>query len=59
MSSVKKARETMRTAFDADPDFKMGYISNIAMILHDHYGITDYDKRNRAAEDILKLIFYS
>jgi len=58
MSSVKKARKIMREAFDADPDFKLGYIANIAMLLHDHYGITDYDKRNAAAEDILKLIFY-
>ena len=58
MSRVKKARETMRKAFDKDPDFKMSYIANIAMRLHDHYGITDYDKRNAIAEDILELIFY-
>lgn len=68
MSSVKKARKIMREAFDADPDFKMGYIANIAMLLYDRLekdGITlpneilDYDKRNAAAEDILELIFYS
>jgi len=58
MEEIKKARETMRNAFDEDPDFKMGYIANIAMLLHDHHGITNYDKRNAAAEDILKLIFY-
>jgi hypothetical protein len=58
MNEIKKARETMRKAFDEDPDFKMGYIANIAMLLHDNYGITDYDERNAAAEDILKLIFY-
>jgi len=58
MNKIARARETMRNAFDADPDFKMVYIANIAMLLHDHYGITDYDKRNVAAEDILKLIFY-
>jgi len=59
MNKIARARKTMKDAFDADPDFKMGYIANIAMLLHDHYGITDYDKRNAAAEDILKLIFYS
>lgn len=58
MDEIKKARKTMRTAFDEDPDFKMSYIANIAMLLHDHHGITNYEKRNAAAEDILKLIFY-
>lgn len=58
MNKIKKARKTMRDAFDADPDFKMSYIANIAMLLYDHHGITDYDKRNAAAEDILKLVFY-
>jgi len=59
MNKIQKARKTMRDAFDADSDFKMGYIANIAMLLHDHHGITNYEKRNAAAEDILKLIFYS
>lgn len=58
MEGIKKARETMRTAFDKDPDFKMSYIANIAMLLYDHHDITNYEKRNVAAEDILKLIFY-
>jgi len=58
INKIKKARKTMADAFDKDPDFKMGYIANIAMLLHDHHGITNYDKRNAAAEDILKLIFY-
>ena len=58
MDQIKRARKTMRDAFDKDPDFKMGYIANIAMRLHDHHGITNYDKRNAAAEDILELIFY-
>lgn len=59
MNKIAKARKTMRDAFDKDEDFKYGYIANIAMLLHDRHGITNYDKRNAAAEDILQLVFYS
>ena len=55
---IKEARETMRKAFEEDEGFKEGYISNIAMLLHDKYGVTDHEKRNNAAEDILRLIFW-
>jgi hypothetical protein len=58
---IVKARKVMKDAFEADSQpggFKDGYISNIAMLLHDHYGITNFETRNKAAEDILKLIFY-
>ena len=58
MNEIEKARETMRDAFEKDPDFKMGYVANIAMLLHDQYGLTDFGERNAAAEDILELIFY-
>ena len=56
-NNIKEARRIFKDAFDRDPDFRYGYQSNIAMLLHDQYGITDYDKRNAAANDILKLIF--
>ena len=59
MNQIQKARKVFRDAFDKDPDFKLTYVANIAMLLHDHHGITDFDKRNAAAEDILKLVFYS
>lgn len=55
---IPKARKIFRDAFNKDSDFKMSYRANIAMLLHDHHGITNYDKRNRVAEDILNLIFY-
>jgi len=58
MNEIAKARETMRERFEQDKGFKQGYMANIAMLLHDRYGITDYDTRNKAAEDLLKLIFY-
>lgn len=58
---IKAARETMREAFKTDDDFKHGYVANIAMLFYDRYGkgnyITNREKRNQAAEDILDLIF--
>lgn len=56
--SIKEAREVMRNAFDKDADFKDSYVSNVAMLLHDNYGVTDYKIRNAAARDIIKRIFY-
>lgn len=58
VSAIKAARETMRGAFEEDEHFKHGYVSNIAMLLHDQYRITDYEERTQAAEDILRLIFW-
>lgn len=58
MNKIQKARKVMRDAFEKDEGFKLGYVSNIAMLLHDRYGITDIDIRNKAAEDILKKIFW-
>ena len=57
--SIQEARETIRQAFEDDPNFRLGYQANIAMLLHDRHGITDYDARNAAADDIIKLIFES
>jgi len=54
---IKRAREVIAKALEQDEDLKLGYVSNIAMLLHDRYDITDYDQRNQAAEDILKLLF--
>ena len=54
---IKRAREVIARALEQDEDFKLGYVSNIAMLLHDRYDVTDYDQRNQAAEDILNLLF--
>jgi len=56
--NIKRARKVMRNAFEKDPDFAETYVANIAMLLHDKYGITDSIERNRAGEDILELIFW-
>jgi len=58
MKKFKKARKTMRRVFEKDTDFAETYIANIAMLLHDRYGLTDYTERNHAATDILELIFW-
>jgi len=57
MISVKKARKTISDALKRDAGLKIAYVSNVAMLLHDRYGITNMKTRNQAAEDILKLIF--
>ena len=61
MKEIENARKVMREAFDESPEhggLKETYISGIAMLLYDKYGITDVAKRNQAAEDILQLVFY-
>lgn len=40
-----------------DQIWRYPWQSNIAMLLHDRYGITDWDKRNQAATDILNMIY--
>ncbi len=55
---IKKARKTMRKAFEKDPYFAETYVANIAMLLHDKYGITNPKERHNAGTDILELIFW-
>ena len=57
MRRFKRARKVMRKSLKKDGGLLVGYVSNIAMLLHDKYGITNYEKRNRAARDIIKLVF--
>ena len=53
------ARGKISFAFEDDPEFRNAYVANIAMLLHDHYGITDPKTRNAAGSDIVKLVFES
>lgn len=55
--NVQKARAVMKDAFKGDPHFRQAYVDNVAMLLHDSHGITEYDARNAAANDIIALIF--
>lgn len=54
---IENARKILRREFDDDEEFRQTYISNVAMLLHDKYNIINWEDRNNAAEDIMKLIF--
>jgi len=72
--AISEARRVMREAFDADGDFRYGYVANIACLIHDKMS---WDKKkyalvllednkvgfswaatNELAEKIVDLIFY-
>lgn len=55
----KDVREAFCNALQKDPSLRYSYQSNIAMLLHDRYSLTDHADRNRAANDILCLLFES
>lgn len=57
LASVAGARQTIADAFKDDPNFRETYVANVAMLLHDRYGITDHETRNKAGDDIVRLIF--
>lgn len=54
---IKDARKTIKQGLEEDEELRFAYQSNIAMLLHDNYGITNHEDRNSAATDILNLIF--
>ena len=54
---IVNARKVMCKAFNEIEGFRQVYIDNIAMLLHDRYDIINYEQRNKAAEDIMNLIF--
>lgn len=59
--SIEQARATIRKAFEADGgnepgSFKHGYISNMAMLLHDRYDVP-VKLANEQAIALLDLIF--
>ena len=61
INPIKKARAIMRTAFEQDGgntpgSFKHGYISNMAMLLHDRYDVS-VKLANEQAIALLDLIF--
>lgn len=52
-----EARKVMGENFSDDAGLLYGYVSNIAMLLHDRYGIKDFQERNKAALAIMNLVF--
>lgn len=57
LASVAGARQVIADAFKDDPNFRETYVANVAMLLHDRYGITDHETRNKAGDDIVRLVF--
>ena len=58
MTTFHQARKLMAGELKKDEGLFVAYQANIAMLLHDHYGITDYETRNKAGADIIEKIFY-
>ena len=56
-NSFSFARKIFKEHFEGDDNFRDVYVANIAMLLYDRYGITDYKDRNQAAYDIMDVIF--
>lgn len=56
-ATFAEVRQRMARELRRDEGLRIGYVANVAMLLHDRYGITDHATRNQAAEDILNLIF--
>jgi len=56
--NISRARRIFVSAFKADPDFKQGYIANVAMLLYDRGWLKrPNEDMNEAAEAVLDLIF--
>ena len=55
--SIRLARSIFKNSFETDEGFRIAYQANIAVILLDRYGITDHATRNRAANEIMEVIF--
>lgn len=61
----ERARQIMRGHFVADicddviaaGGVLNAYVANVAMLMHDRYGITDITTRTNAARDVMKLLF--
>ena len=57
MTQFGEARKIMSDTLAADHELFIRYQANIAEILLDRGGITDYERREDTADRILRLIF--
>ncbi|MDP1710870.1 MAG: hypothetical protein Q8K86_00230 [Candidatus Nanopelagicaceae bacterium] len=57
VEEMRAAREKITRAFRDDPDFRRGYVDNVACILLDNDVADDGTKRNLVADQIVKRIF--
>lgn len=56
------ARAFMAQTLADDEGLRIAYEANVAMLLHDRFNkadFTDHATRNKAAQEILHLVFYS
>ncbi len=54
------ARAVIKQQFANDPQpggIRHAFLANIAMLLYDHYGMKDMAVANKAADDIIRLVF--
>ena len=54
---IELARKIFKKEFEEDESFKETYIANIEMLLYDRYEMNNHKKRNKAALDIMDVIF--
>jgi len=59
--TVKKARETIAAAFVEDPNFRLGYVDNVACVLMDRVPVLKSNKawRDEIADMIIRLVIES
>jgi hypothetical protein len=57
MNKIAKSIGIIKDELENDKGLRIAYIANVAMLLHDKYGVTDFKERNNAAIDILNLLF--
>lgn len=71
MNEIKKARSTIREAFEKDPNFEFGYVANISCLIHDNLDFKrefaiallqdrdglEWEVSNGLAKKIVKLVF--
>jgi len=56
MNNIEKARKLFKEELEKDEELRWGYQSNIAMLLHDRFDLTNFEERNDVANAILKLM---
>jgi len=57
--TIKQARTKIAQTFQRDPDFRQGYVDNVACLIMDNIPgyKRDKNKRDAIADKIIKLVF--
>lgn len=54
---IQQAFAVIQSAFRSDPEFRQGYIDNVANFLFHHCDMRDFAERNKAADHLVQLLF--